>query len=153
MNKLWLIRNLKKLGATEKQLLDIFYKHCRSILEYCVPVLNSGLTKNEENRIERVQKIGFSIIKGRFFYDGYKGAVADFKAKTLKERRRIICEKFSVRAYNDKQFNQWFQYYTHNDRVTRTEKPVLKPVPFRTRKFQKSPLAQMTEFLNNKFKS
>ena len=36
-NKLWIIRRLKSLGANQEELIDIYSKQCRSILEFGVP--------------------------------------------------------------------------------------------------------------------
>ena len=54
--RLWLIRRLKKEGACLDDLIDVYIKHVRSILEFGVPVWNSGLTLEEIKDIERVQK-------------------------------------------------------------------------------------------------
>ena len=35
--KLWIVRRLKYLGAERKDLVDIYVKHVRSILELAVP--------------------------------------------------------------------------------------------------------------------
>ena len=36
--RLWILRRLKRLGATKHELLDIYYKQFRSVLELAVPV-------------------------------------------------------------------------------------------------------------------
>ena len=46
----------KKTGADHKDLLEIYIKQVRPILEYGVHVWNSSMTLEEENLIERVQK-------------------------------------------------------------------------------------------------
>ena len=55
-SRIWLLRRLKPLGASDKELLEVYETHIRCILEFCVPVWNSGLTKTQINQIERVQK-------------------------------------------------------------------------------------------------
>ena len=67
LNKLWIIRRLKALGANTHKLVDIFNKQCRSILEFAVPVWNGNITRNEVTDIERVQKVALHIILGDKF--------------------------------------------------------------------------------------
>ena len=49
--RLWILRRLKKLGATKHELLDIYYKQVRSVLELAVPVWQPGLTQQEIRQI------------------------------------------------------------------------------------------------------
>ena len=62
--RLWILRRLKRLGASEIDLLDVYTKHVLSVLELAVPVWNPGLTIEEIKQIERVQKTAFYIILG-----------------------------------------------------------------------------------------
>ena len=53
-NYIWLLRRLEKSGANEIELLDIYCKHVRSILEYAAVVWHSALTNENTADIERV---------------------------------------------------------------------------------------------------
>ena len=46
-NKLWVLRRLKNFGANTEELIDLYSKHCRSILEFAVPVWHSSITAYE----------------------------------------------------------------------------------------------------------
>ena len=46
--RMFIIRNLKRYGAEEKELLDTYIQQIRSIAEMACPVWNSGLTQQEE---------------------------------------------------------------------------------------------------------
>ena len=50
------IPKLKKRGASLEDLTKIYIIQVGSVLEFGVPVLNSALTKDESNNIERVKK-------------------------------------------------------------------------------------------------
>ena len=63
-NKLWILRRLKGLGAMKQELVDMYIKHCRSILEYAVPVWQPSITVVERLYLERVQKMALHIILG-----------------------------------------------------------------------------------------
>ena len=56
-NKLWMLRRLKTSGANQQELVDIYYKHIISILEYAAVVWHSALTKQNIYDIEREQDI------------------------------------------------------------------------------------------------
>ena len=67
-SKMWMIRRLQKLGASQEDLLDVYNKQIRSILEFAVPVWNSSLTGEHVSQLERIQKTALHVIIG----DGYK---------------------------------------------------------------------------------
>ena len=62
--KLWVIRRLQKLKLNTYQLLDVYQKEVRSILEYAVPVWHSSITTQQSKQIEKIQKVAFKIILG-----------------------------------------------------------------------------------------
>ena len=51
--RLWVLRRLKILGASEKELLDVYQKQVRSVLELAVPVWQPALTTQEKKQIEK----------------------------------------------------------------------------------------------------
>ena len=60
--KLWMIRRLKALGASQWNLLNIYYKHICSILEFGAPAWDGALTKRDKLRLERLQRAALKII-------------------------------------------------------------------------------------------
>ena len=60
--KLWSIKRLIKHGASIDDIVDIYEKQVRSVLEFGVPVWNSGITKEESLEIERVQNSFLHIV-------------------------------------------------------------------------------------------
>ena len=54
--RLWILRRLINLGATTDDLLEIYTKQIRCVLELAVPAWQSGLTQAEKIDIERIQK-------------------------------------------------------------------------------------------------
>ena len=57
--RLWLLRRLKGLGANMLEMLDVYEKQVRTVLEMAVPVWQPALTKQESVQIERVQRCAF----------------------------------------------------------------------------------------------
>ena len=50
------------LGASAKELLEVYYKQIRCMVEFDTPVWTSGMTFSEIEQLERVQKCAFNII-------------------------------------------------------------------------------------------
>jgi hypothetical protein len=65
--RLWMIRRLKGLGASSEEMLDVFYKQIRCVLEMAVAVWEPGLNKAQRKQLERVQQCAFYIIMGNTF--------------------------------------------------------------------------------------
>ena len=137
-SRLWMLRNLKKHGASRTDLVDVYTKQCRSILELAVPVWNSSITVSEINQIERVQKTACAIILGKYD-ENYENALETLKLKSLEDRRVAICVNFAKKAQQHDKFKNWF---------VETEEPSLtkfKPVPYRTKRYMKSPIPYFNE--------
>ena len=58
--RLWILRRLKFLGAQQDDLVDLYMKQIRSVLELAVPAW-----QEERVNIERIQKCAANIILGR----------------------------------------------------------------------------------------
>ena len=92
--KLWILRRLVKYQLDEFKILDVYKKEVRSILEYAAPVWHSGLTKQQSNQIERIQKQAFRIILGKD-YIGYEVACTILSMEPLHARRTHLCINFA----------------------------------------------------------
>ena len=55
-NRLWILRRLKGMGVSDYDLLDVYEKQIRCIVEFGVAAWTSSLTKHEIAQIERIQK-------------------------------------------------------------------------------------------------
>ena len=97
--KLWIIKRLKKNGASHEDLLDIYIKKVRSIIEFGLSVWNAaGLTEAEVLDIERVQKYFLHILLGNKYID-YKSALLFCGMESLSDRRTNLCKKFAQKTY------------------------------------------------------
>ena len=151
--RLWMIRRLKNLGANELELLDIYHKQVRSVLELAVPVWHPGLTLQERDQIERVQKCALHIVLGES-YGGYKNALKTLNCETLNTRREKLCEKFARKAEKSPRFSNWFTLNTRqpptvNTRQNMKTQTKYLPVQTRTHRFKNSPVPYLTDILNN----
>jgi hypothetical protein len=148
--KLWCLRRLRRYGADQDDLKDVYLKQVRSILEYAVPVWHSSITGDERLQIERVQKSAFHIILGEQ-YHSYKSALKTLNLDTLFERRRKLCLKFAKKSAKSEKFSKWFKPRTTRTPL-RTQRPKYHEVISRLRRYEKSPLSYLTSLLNDNSK-
>ena len=142
------MRRLKGYGADQDDLMDVYHKQVRSILEYAVPVWHSSITGEERLQIERVQKSAFHIILGDQ-YSSYRSALKALKSDTLFERRRKLCIKFANKSVKSPKFSKWFKPYVPRTPL-RNAKPNYCTVYSRLKRFEKSPISYLTSLLNLK---
>ena len=145
-SRLWALRNLKAFGASTNDLLDVYEKQCRSVLELAVPVWNAGLSVSNCKQIERVQKTAFAIILGEN-YKSYSSALLKLQMETLSDRRETLCLAFAKKSYKSEKFKKWFC-----DEEGLGPMNQLVDVKTRTGRFKKSPLPYLTELLNQNFR-
>ena len=91
-SKLWMLRRLNIFGAKNSELVDIYKKQVRSILEFASPVWASGITKENSKQIERVQRCALAIILGTD-YISYKNGLSILKIERLTIRRKNVHKK------------------------------------------------------------
>ena len=144
--RLWMLRNLKKYGACISDLIDIYIKQCRCVLELAAPVWTPGLTEAESKQLERVQKSAFSIILGRK-YTSYSQALAELKMESLKDRRLNLCTSFAIKSQKHEKFQNWFEFSDQSTPTTTT----FQPVTYRTKRYRNSPLPYLTNLLNGAY--
>ena len=143
----------KKLGATELELLDVYEKQIRAVLKLAVPAWQPGLTNQESNQIERVQRTAFYIILGQS-YECYENALNRLDKERLSVRRIKLCEKFAKKAQKNPKFTNWFypeDYIPPNIHTRANQNRIrkrFKSVQTRTERFSNSPLPYMTKLLN-----
>ena len=145
--RLWMIKRLQKAGANLEDLTDIYIKQVRSVLEFGVPVWNSGLNKEESSDIERVQKAFLHIALGQA-YTSYEHALDISKLETLESRRENLCLKFAKKTAKHPKHRHWFVETDPNDPDTRSIKQQYKAPLCRLNRFKKSPIPYLTSLLN-----
>ena len=86
-SRLWIIKRLKNMGASEIDLLDVYQKQIRCTVEFAVPVWAGSLTQYEMSIIERAQKAALAVIYQQK-YENYENALQVSGLKSLKNRRK-----------------------------------------------------------------
>ena len=147
--RLWLIRRLKRMGASDFDLVDMYCKQIRSVLELAVPVWQGALTLEDKTEIERIQKSLAHIIMGEQ-YKSYNLALKHLNLESLEDRRNKICLNFAKKAENHPKFQHWFKP-TDKKVNTRNNKPKYCDVKARHSRLEKSPIAFLTRLLNKNY--
>ena len=144
--RLWMLRRLSKIGASRDDLVDIFIKQIRSVLELAVPAWQSSISQAEKIEIERVQKSACHIILGRN-YESYKSALKTLGLDSLETRRNQLCLRFGIKAEKHEKFRHWFKL---NGQTVNTRQDKFKycEVQARLGRFKKSPISFLTNMLN-----
>ena len=83
-----------------QDLLTIYTLYIRSILEQSAVVWNSGITEENKNDLERVQKTCLKIIY-RQNYHNYSSALQRANLQSLSDRRKKLCLKFAKKCLNN----------------------------------------------------
>ena len=147
--RIWMIRRLKLLGASSTELVDVYNKQVRSVLEMAVVVWNPALTKHQVAQIERVQKTVCAIIMGASYLE-YNCALTELELQPLSERRKQLCTSFAKKSYKNEKYNSWFVPRSNLPTVhTRSEKSALLCVPTRTKRSKLCPLPFLAKLLND----
>ena len=155
-SRLWMLRRLKKLGASKTEMIDVYFKQIRCVLELAVAVWTPGLTKAESNQIERVQKCALHVIVGDS-YESYNQAIDILGVEKLSDRRSKLCLNFAKRLEKHPKYSNWFHPAeetvppTMSTRSDKTITTKYTPVPFRTDRFNDSPIPFLTELLNKHY--
>ena len=144
--KMWMLKRLKKLGANQEDLLQVYLKQIRCLAEYAVPVWSSSLTGVNSAKIERIQKSATRIILGDA-YTSYSRALETLGIQRLANRRKLLCLKFALKCEKDPKFSKWFKLNTKN-RNTRQKPTKYCEVYSHTERFYRSPIAYLTRLLN-----
>ena len=144
--RMWFLRRLKYMGAPDMDLIDVYIKHIRSVLELAVPAWHGAITQAERLTIERIQKSATNIIMGES-YVSYKQSLRTLNLESLQARRDRLCLNFAKKSEKHVKFQKWFKPNTCT-KETRLKKSKFHDVNAKHTRFSKSPLSSLTKLLN-----
>ena len=88
--RLFLLVQLRRAGLAQDDLCK-YYKACiRSVLEYACQVFHGGLTREQSESLESIQKRALRIINPHL---SYSEALVKLNIETLSDRRTNMCEQ------------------------------------------------------------
>ena len=86
--RLYYLRNLKRSGLSEKELVQVYLSMKRPVAEYACQVWATSLTQASSDELEAIQKRAFKIIAPSL---KYIQALDRFGLPSLKVRRITLC--------------------------------------------------------------
>ena len=146
--KMWVVRRLKALGATEEDMLRVLRTQVLSHLQFASPAWSTLLTGKESSQIESVLKTGLFLVYGSR-YESFSWALSESNMSSLRDQRKKIFERFTRNCIKNNKFSKWLvRTDPAEGRTTRLAKPRFKPVPFRTASYARSAIPQMVKLAN-----
>ena len=100
--------------------------------------------------LERCLKTGLHIIYQEQ-YITFKQVLRLANMRSLKYRRLVLITNFSKKAFRSVKFKTWFcesEARTTGARTRGNPIPILKPVPCRTKRYERSAIPLMTKLLS-----
>ena len=140
--KMWFLRRLKTLGASEVTLIDIYKLFIRSHLEFCAPLWSGAISSKNCQDLERIQKTACKIILGQQFCS-YEVALERLEFESLEDRRNHLSLKFAKNCAENPNLSHLFP----KGITTRTRTTYLEP-EYRTGRFGNSAIPFMIRLLN-----
>ena len=146
-----ILRHLKKIGIEPKILTQIYVALIvRPVFEYASACFHTGLTTEQSNRLEKMQRISLKIIYG--LSTSYADCLEKSGLRTLSDRRQTLFENFVNKSYESERFRtRGFEEKRPCGYPLRPEKVVKELFASRER-LQKAPLYQARKLVNEREK-
>ena len=105
-SRLYFLRRLKKLGAGQSTLKEVYNLFIRSILEMCAPLWAGNLKKCSLNSLIRVERNAMKII---FPQKDYLDSIDSLQMKPIQSRLFILTKKCALKMSENKKFKSYFK--------------------------------------------
>ena len=136
--RLWFMKQLRRAGVCQNDLLYYYQSVVRPVLEYASPCWHSSLTKEQNKQLEDVQRRALHIICGNISYDEARRLC---NIPPLHERRHELGRTFFQRIVRDKSNVLWYLLPAKRDAELSTRLRYAKQFPrifARTNRFKNS---------------
>ena len=147
--KLFMLRRLKRVNLTIKELVTVYKSYVRPILEYAAPLWHSSITEYQSRQIESIQKRVSRVILGNCFTD-YGQALDRLHLEALSDRRMYLCTQFIQKAFTSNLFTEWFPPPNRSHSMTLRSSRMVEDFHGPTKRFHNSPIPYLTRLLNSK---
>lgn len=150
----WMLRSLKNLGLSSRELTTLFKSSIIPILEYASPVWGSGLTAAQTESLERVQWRAVQIFSSKrlkFNSTDYYVTLDLLNLTKLSIRREELAYSFGISLLSSPTFRHWLPPFITGNRKLRKQN-LLLPIKSRTSRYEKSPIPYLVDLINEKFK-
>ena len=145
--RLKVLHSAAKFTSNIKDLKIIYNQVVRSKLEYGCNVWHSGLTKQNRNDIERIQKSSCKIILGKN-YSSYKKALKDLNMESLHDRREKLNLRFAKKSLKIPIMKSLFPLKVSKHKMMKRKEQKFQVTKAKTNRMKKSPIIYMQNLLN-----
>ena len=146
--RIWALRRLLQLNLDHETIIDFFLKEVRTILEYGAVVFHSGLTRQQSNSIESIQRGFFKMVTQSLQLKlSYSEACIFFCCDKLEFRRLDLCKTFLKRNIDNPLHSNMFKKTIPSYNTRSGIK--LSQYQTRTKRFAQSPLVFLTKLGEN----
>ena len=142
-----LIRKLASFGAPVCDLKQVYITFIRSVCEQSSYVWHSSLTVQNEEDLERIQKVAFKIIL-KENYKSYENAQIILELDTLKCRRIELCLAFAKKCLGNKKNKALFPANNRTHPMIPRQYEHFQVIAAKTERLKKSPIIFMQNALN-----
>ena len=146
-SRLYILRRLKHHGLPYSDLLTVYLSIMRPLMEYATPVWAGGITKKQEEDIERIPKRACQIILGKE-YTGYIDARDRLHLITLSDRRRNLCLTFAQSMLDTTSKLHYLLPPTLSGAYNTRNKHLLQNIKCKTVRFKNSEIPFLCRLLN-----
>ena len=101
--RIWYLKRLLNLGCSRDDLILVYIRQVRSVVEFAAPYWTPMLTKNEVRRLERIQRTALHVIMGDS-YTNYKETLTILGLKSLEDRRNNLMVRFVSKTLQTNKF-------------------------------------------------
>ena len=142
-----LLRKMSSFGAPRDDLKKIYLTFIRSHSEHCSSVWHSGLTQQNKDDIERIQKVALKIIlKGS--YKNYENAKNMMDLSSLEERRNNLSLTFAQKCLKNPKMKYLFPPNNRTHSMTPRHYEHFQVSKANTERMKQSPIIFMQNLLN-----
>ena len=147
--RMQLLRKISNFGASWDDLKNIYILYIRSLLEQSCTVWHSGLSEENSQDLERIQKSALRLIL-KESYKSYKNALNVLELESLKDRRESLCLEFGKKCLKNEKMKHLFpQNNKIHPMVTRFQEEY-EVDHANTERLKNSPIIYMQKLLNEK---
>ena len=142
-----LLRKISGFGANWEDLKNIYILYVRSLLEQSCTVWHSGLTLENNEDLERIQKCALKIIL-KEDYKTYENALKLLDLEKLCERRKNLCLKFAKKCIKHPKMKDLFPLRKKKHEMITRNQEIFQIKDAHTKRLQDSPVIYMQKLLN-----
>ena len=152
--RLWMLKKLKRLGFSTKELMMAYISFVRPVLEYGSVVWGPGITVDQARAIEAIQCRALQILCGKklsISSTEYDNTLSKFNLEYLSERRGKILFKFGISLLKSDRFRKLLPPLNENTKSLRKQN-FLQPIKCKNKRYQNSTIPTVTNMINEQYR-